>query len=45
MEVDLITLRSRVGLQKNILRLRELTTIISKQQVIVPEQKLRALLS
>ena len=29
MEVDVITLRSRVGLQKNILRLRELTTIIS----------------
>ena len=30
---------------KNILRLRELVTVISKQQVIVPEQKLRALLS
>ena len=29
---------------KNILRLRELATIISKQLVIVPEQELRALL-
>ena len=30
---------------KNILRLRELVTIISKQQVILPEHKLRAFLS
>ena len=36
---------TRVGLQNNILRLRELVTIFSKLQVTVPEQKLRALLS
>ena len=36
---------TRVGLQNNLLRLRELVAIISKQQVTVPEQKLRALLS
>ena len=30
---------------KIILRLRELVTVISKQKVIVPEQKLKALLS
>ena len=30
---------------KIILRLRELETVISKQKVIVPEQKLKALLS
>ena len=33
---------SRVA--KNILRLRELVTIISKQQVIVPEQKVKSAL-
>ena len=31
-----------VGLQKKMLRLSELVTIVSKQQVIVPEQTLRA---
>ena len=34
---------SWVGAAKNILRLKALVTIISKQYVIVPEQKLRAL--
>ena len=33
------------GVAKNILRLRKLVNIISKQSVIVPEHKFRALLS
>ena len=43
--LDWFDLAPWVGLQKNILRLRELVTIISKQLVIIPEQELRALLS
>ena len=38
-------LSSEVGLQENILRLRELVNIISRQQVVAPEQTLRALIS
>ena len=33
------------GLQKNILTLRELVTIISKQYVVITEQPFRGLLS
>ena len=44
--ITLFTLNANPGqVAKNVLRLRELATIISKQEVIVPEQKLRALLS
>ena len=44
--ITLFTLNANPGrVAKNILRLRELATITSKQEVIVPEQKLRALLS
>ena len=44
--ITLFTLNANLGrVAKNILRLRELATITSKQEVIVPEQKLRALLS
>ena len=36
-------IRGKGRVAKNILRLRELVTIISKQKIIAPEQKVRAL--
>ena len=36
-------IRGKGRVAKNILRLEELVNIISRQQVIVPEQKVRAL--